>query len=286
MKQICTFVSLVTLTVAVCASCQGHTEQKSQAAVTVNAPTVEPSGEKRVEFDGVSFSYDSKVFGDVENEIVPVYPLEEPDYKPDRVAPKHLHFMFALGRPDRNAHLSVYPLDEFPKVYSVNPEFVKAMERQIEALKRVLKDPTHRYRNEIPHLPFEDVSHSFYVRVRHFNFVNGRGVLFVTHWAHGYEFVSNRNLIYRFEGIVNDGRHYVTAETPLAVTFLPAESPVEVEGLTWKELVNADENAEAGRRQQIYIKTITDRLEKLGPSEFQPHLEKFESIIRSLKIAK
>lgn len=246
-----------------------------------------PTGQDTaVEFKRVSFRYDRTVFGNVKSETVPAQRLEERNDKPDGVAPEYVHFTFEHGRLDNDAHVSVYPLNEFPKAYSVNSKLVKSMEENIKGLKEVIKDPSYRLLGQIPHLPFRDASDNFYVRVRQFKFLNGQGILFVTHWTQGAALVSNRNLVYRFEGITDDGKYYVTAETPVTVGFLPFDPPFRFEGFTYEHLFEAYRRPEAKRRYEDYLKSITDRLKKLEPQDFYPNLGKFESIIASLKVGR
>lgn len=278
----CRSVSIAIVAVVACVFCEaGIAQQVQQTAAAGRGDQ-----ERAAEFNGVSFRYDPTVFGNVKSEAVPAQPLEEEDYKPDGVAPDHILFTFEFGRSDRDVKLAVYPLNGFPKAYSVNPKLVKAMQQEIKGLKDVLKDSLSRLDGQIPHLPFEDASNDFYVRARHFNFLNGKGILFVTHLSHGAALVSNRNLIYRYEGITDDGKYYVTAETPVSVDFLPYSSPDRFEGFTYENLFETYRRPEAKRRYDDYIKSITDRLKKLEPTDYRPNLEKFDSMIASLRIKK
>ena len=246
-----------------------------------------PSGQyTAAEFKNVSFRYDKSVFGEVQSESVPAQSLEEPGDKPDSIAPQYTRFAFALGRENNDAYISVYPVNDFAKAYSVNEKLVKSMQQKIKGLKEVIKDPSLRLEGQIPHLPFRDATDNFYVRVKQFNFVGGKGVLFVTHWTHGVALVSNRNLVYRFEGFTDDGRYYITAETPISVRFLPFDPPDRFEGFTYENLYEAYRRPEMKRRYEDYLKSITERLRKLEPIDFYPNLEHFESMIGSLKVAK
>jgi hypothetical protein len=255
---------------------EGSLEPKSESVEEVL-----PS-EQAVDFEGVSFTYDPRVFGDVKKEVVPEVRLKEPDEIPDYVAPRHVRFEFELGHESGNARIEVYPLDEFPGVCSVSRELAEGMKEEIEGLRKVLKDPSYRRDGQIPHLPFRQASDTFYVNVRKFDFQNGNGILFITHWMHGVELVSNRSLIYRFEGITADGKYYVTAETPISVDFLPDTSPEEFEGYTYKNALDRWTTGVA--KHEKYVKSITTRLEKLSSKDYSPNLEKFEAIISSVRI--
>ena len=283
------YVSAILLALAFAQACT-WAETKNAEAPLRPLPVIQQTqaAERMVQFDGVSFRYDPNVFGDVKNEIVPECRLEKPDSRPDYVAPAHVRFTFDLGSEHNKAELSVYPLAEFPTVYAVNSEMVDSIRDQIKILKLVLKNQSYRDADgDIPHLPYRDASDTFFVKVRRLDFSGGKGIVSVTHWTHGVDLVSNRNLLYRFEGITDDGKYYVTAETPVSVTFLPNGSVEEFEGFTWQMIIEAGQgNPSSKKRYDAYIESITNRLEKLGPNDFQPHLEKFESIIKSLKVTK
>jgi len=287
MKNVCTALALL-FGGLIMANCH-QTPVESPVLVRTESPgNVQLLDRKFVEFKGVSFHYSPKIFGNVRLEEIDAYPLKEPDWKPDRVAPEHLLFTFDFGREySKKAHVSVYPLNKFPKMYSVNPESVKSIEEKIEALGKALNDKTYRLEGEIPHLPFADASQDFHSKVHHFNFENGKGILFVTHWSHGAGLLSNHNLIYRFEGLSDDGKFYVTAETPVSVDFLPDESPDEFEGHTYEDLFEDYKVPKSERKRfDTYINSITSRMEKLNAGDFRPNLETFESLISSLRIIK
>ena len=80
--------------------CSPADPQNSNTVVEANTPqTYKPNAQQspekvefkgeRVDFNGVSFKYNPKVLGKVTAEEIPDYPLEQPDYKPDGVAPQH-----------------------------------------------------------------------------------------------------------------------------------------------------------------------------------------------------
>jgi hypothetical protein len=258
---------------------EGSLESKSESAEEAI-----PS-EQAVDFEGVSFTYDPRVFGDVKKEVVPEVKLKEPDEKPDEVAPQHIRFEFEFGREYSKARIAVFPLEGFEDVYGVSPDSVANMKEYIAGLRKVVNDSSFRVDGQIPHLEFRDASDNFYVKVRDFDFPSGDGVLFVTHWEHGVDFVTNRNLLYRFEGITADGKYYVTAQAPVSVAFLPDDSPREFEGFTEEDLMEFMRNSKvAVAKHKKYIESISTRLEKLTSSDFSPNLEKFEAIISSLKI--
>jgi len=261
----------------------------NEGSLESKTETVEETipSDQAVEFEGVSFHYDPRVFGDVKKEVVPERKLERPDNKPDYVAPDYVQFEFESGEENNKARIAVYPLDKFDDAYAINPDMVKYIKDHIAGLRKVLKDPSFRLSGQIPHLEYADASDDFYVKVRDFDFPSGNGIIFVTRWVIENDLISNRNLVYRFEGITSDGKFYVTAETPVSVSFLPDAEPEEFEGYTYENLYKGNSNSkDAEARIEKYRKSITTRLEKLNSNEYSPNLEKFNAIISSLKINK
>lgn len=254
----------------------------------ISSPTEQQTlaNRKQVDFEGVTFSYDTSVFGKVESKIVPEYKLQQRDDKPDGVAPECRCFTFKLGAEHQNAVLQVYALDRFPQVYAKNEASVARITIEIDGLKRVIEDEKYRLDGEIPHLPFVDASQDFQSKVKRFPFKNGTGVIFVMHWDIELNLISNRNLIYRYEGITTDGEFYVTAEMPIKAPFLPEEAPDEFEGFrVWDENRYAADALD-DKKLSNYRKGISKRLETLPNDQFRPKLKYFEDLISSLSIGK
>lgn len=247
-------------------------------------PQTENISEKKVEFKGVSFSYDPQIFGKVKAEEIADYFLDYETDKPDGVQPQHRLFTFDLSTRYSPMEIAIYPINDFPRMYAVNKSSMKAMQEEISDFKKVLKDKNFRANNEIPYLRFIDAGQAFQVKVKHFPFSGGKGILFLTFWNTQYEFPSNRQLRYIFEGLTDDEKYYVLAEMPTRVDFLPDESSEEYEGykLSWGKL---NDKAEMKRFAAVKQK-IAERLEKLPQNEFQPNLNELEKIISTLKIEK
>jgi hypothetical protein len=100
--------------------------------------------QQKVEFKGVSFTYNPQIFGEVKTEEVAEYALENEDDKPDGVEPQHRLFTFSLKPGFSEMYLAVYPIDDFPRMYTVDKESVKAMEKGIRDFKKVLEDKNFR----------------------------------------------------------------------------------------------------------------------------------------------
>lgn len=192
---------------------------------------------QNVNFQNVGFSYDLCAFGNVKSEEIPEYRMPEPVWKPDFVAPKHVEFTFDLEHEGWGATIGIYPIKDFPKMYAVAPELVRATKKEILDLEKVLLDKNFRSNGEIPYIPFIDASQEFQTNVKLSPFNNGRGIFFVTYLSTEFALISNDHLRYIFEGLTNDGKYYVLAEIPLSVKFLPDVSQEEFEGYERKFLL-------------------------------------------------
>ena len=257
-------IALIILLPGIFAAGCGRSAPESTVSAQSSPPNAILSAEPRfVSFGGVSFRYDPKVFGNVEQTVVEEHRLEEPTDKPDSVAPKHIEFTFDFGPRYWEGFLHIYPVKDFPSVYVVNPASLRGMKSEIKALRKVLKNKDFRSVGQIPYLPFVDGSQSFQTNVKLSPFQNGNGIFFVTHWSTEAALISNAHLRYVFEGLSDDGKYYVLAEIPISVNFLPEDSPDEFEGYKERYLYDDYRTKDTIRpRYQDYISSITTRLEK------------------------
>lgn len=236
-----------------------------------------------VNFRGVSFKYNPQIFGAVKMEEIAEQPLLNESDKPDYVTPQNRLFTFDLSTSFSDMYIAVYPLDDFPRMYAVDKGSVEGAIKENENLKKVLKDKNFRVENQIPYLPFIDAGQTFQAKVKHFDFPGGKGILFLTFWETQFEFPSNRQLRYVFEGLTNDGKYYILAEMPVSVDFLPEESSDEYEGYKIYGKEKFDGKVVLKRMSEVN-KKIGNRLENLPENEFKPKLKNLEEVISSLKI--
>lgn len=259
-----------------------------------NKPNTQSTPEKvvfksgKVDFKGVSFKYNSKILGNVTAEEIPDYPLEDPDFRPDGVEPRHVLFTFdCKGTYCWEGFVAIYPLEDFPRMYAVNKDMMQGMEEEIEALRKVVNDKHVRYENQIPYLRWVDAEQSFQTNVKLSKFDKGNGIYFVTYLSTEMALISNDHLRYIFEGITDDGKYYVLADMPVSVKFFPDGSLEEFEGYERKFLFEDQPCCGAEKdRYKNYVSNITKRLEKLPASGFRPDLKHVERIIESLRIEK
>lgn len=247
-------------------------------------PKIEKSktDSQTVNFKGVSFDYNSQIFDKVETEDVEESPLRQKTDKPDSVSPKHTAFRLKYKKSEREATISIFPIEDYRRMYAVSKDMTESFDGNIKNLQKALKDEKFRLDGEIPVVPYYDAHQVITARVKHLSFQNGAGIFFLTQFNQDFaNLVNNDELTYFYQGISADGKKYVLAEFPASAAFLPKDNQVnEFEG--YKLPLTYDELNE--KAHQEYIAKITKRLENLPPEKFQPNLKYIDEIISTLKI--
>ena len=234
----------------------------------------------QVNYNGVTFSYDTSLATSVITRIVP-----EQIAGPNGEAwwtshPEHLEFIFkgynAPGDTGWDPAIYVFPVKG--SYAYLNPDqkqdlWLDTMSatRDLVTQKRML-DPYHNLQIEqsgggaveaIPFLPLTNAVATFVGQQKFIGFQDGSGFRSLTSIKQDPTPPYAGNTIYTFQGISSDGRYYVAATFP---AFL-ADSPA-----TWSGTTDP----------LAYHKAITDAIVKAGPAEFSPNLDKLDALIGSL----
>jgi hypothetical protein len=152
-------------------------------------------------------------------------------------------------------------------------------------LARVLWGRYSLVSGEIPILPIFEATQNFYAQVKYISFRNGKGILFLTHYAIDPDIIRNHGLAYVFQGITDDGKYYVSA-------FFPVKAPILQDffgdSAILENKYHLDYRHRFSRRfQQNYKRYVLDTkraLERVPNSEFTPALPLFEELLRSLSV--
>ena len=266
-------------------------------------------------YKGISFNYDLSLAAEIKPEILP----EVTDGKPCDVVPEHIAFVLVGLRrprsmPDDDPHIRVFSLPKFRAAVAVasdlnrksvvhpksSPDWTTYFDEEVRVLQALLKiepksdqlrtflaktrSPEARDYNDYPQMPFLpmwEASQKFFARPQYVRFKNGRGVFFLTDWdvAETNE-VTNDGLEYAYQGITDDGKYGVYAEFSEKVPFLPGEDDPEV--TAWRE--KNWRLAHNSKQYRAYLRPIVAKLEALPADQFQPNLELFEKLIKSLEV--
>lgn len=108
-------------------------------------------------------------------------------------------------------------------------------------------------------------------------FANGHGIRYLTQFDQAPLPANNRELIYYFHGLTNDGNSYVQAILPLQAQFLPTDqdpnSPLPSGGVPF----NMDDLG-------TYFQNISDKLNATPPGQFTPSLSVLDALLQSISI--
>jgi len=289
----------------------GCGESDRQYATVESKPTVNPAVKKSIDanYQGVSFTLDPFLASDVKTETIPAV-LEG---KPSDIVPEYpLFTLVGYPRSDdpeiRSPEVRVFRVDKFREavataskegnrnvVYPPNPpEWTVYFDKEVQVLKHLLSNkPTQanlgrflgkvrgeKGCGEIPFLPMWEACQAFAARVRYVDFKDGKGVLFLTQWDRETYPITNKDLIYAFQGITDDGNYYVSAELSVEAPFLPHGSEPEVVEWANKNYLLPHKSKE----YQSYLRPILEKLEALPADQFRPNLALIEKLVMSIQI--
>ena len=242
--------------------------------------------DKTFAFEGTSFTYPGWLAWETSAQNIPAF--VDPSGFTYNDIPAHLRFDFTNPYTEQDpfaefqpgwvpwlAHqnpenpeiipqIFIFPTTEFAEINPLAGE-------RIETLK-ILLDDTWPAEGELPVLPTFNSTQDLRAQVYPLGFQGGRGLRFIARYAQGITPVVNPSIFYTFQGLTEDGSLYIAAFFPLYVPILPNQIQVE----DWDAF---------NRGYQDYMADITSKLEKLAPNEFEPYLETFDNLIRSIAIS-
>lgn len=249
------------------------------------------SDSKSVSYRGVTFSYDPSLATEIKGKVLPAIVLENADDKPDGIMPEHIAFTlvgsYASGHKSSffAPEIHIYPIEAYKRALIISEKYVQQLEGDVEKLKSLLSEEPTAVNQAIPFLPFGiDATQSFRAHVKFVEFKDGKGVLFVTQYDIEPSLVNNSGLVYVFQGISNDGVYYISATFPITAPSL--NLPKEYETGTYEDyklptVFGKDDE----KNYSEYRAKMVRKLEELPPDKFEPGLNKFEELIRSLCVS-
>ena len=243
---------------------------------------------KVVSYKGITFTFDSSLASKVLAETIPA----NTGGQAAEIFPEHSAFsLVGFRRPSRlsprSREIRIFPLARFRKI---NPAVDYEVRSLLEILKKrptaatlnsqMVKAREDKTDDPLPFIPMFSAGHAFVAHIRYVKFKQGNGILFLTQWVTETEQISNEGLEYAFQGITEDGKHYVSAEFPVEATFLPRGDEPAVMKWNEKNYLLPIESKE----YQDYLRPVVAKLEALPAKKFLPRLELLEQLIASLEV--
>lgn len=173
---------------------------------------------------------------------------------------------YPLTRTQFPPRVWVYPVDRFGELL---PDFLPD---RVSDLQRTISDGAWEG-GVLPFLPIILERQVFVVHETGASFNGGRGVRFITAYIEGAHPVSNRNLIYTFQGLTDDGRYWVSVTLPISSPVLPADDYTPPEGYSMDDLI---------KDYDTYLNELQSVLDAQAPDTFSPAIQDLDNLVQSI----
>jgi Tol biopolymer transport system component len=241
------------------------------------AVAVHPSTEadSSVQLYGVGFQYDPYLAAGVQARVVEAF-TDEAAMGYTRL-PQHLSLAFSGGYADEDPiyHRQQLNLETWPQlvVYPAS-DYAALMDvaaQQIALLQTLLAERPAVPGGTLPYLPLVNAAQVFHSQVAYLDFANGSGIRYLTHYAQGVSPVTNRDLIYTFQGLTGDNAYYVAAFFPVTTAAFP-------------DTVEVDDWDAFSANLSSYLAEATAILDGLTVADFTPNLALLDAVVISLQV--
>ena len=193
--------------------------------VSPAATTESPVGAE-ITCGGVHFWLNPAIAAGATCETIPA--VSESDMVgPWEVGPEHVRLTlegYVLPSTFHAPQIFVYPTADFA---SMNENAGAVIDR----LQSFLAAPPATYEEGIPFLPPFNAAQMLRAQVSFLDFQNGTGVRFLSLYGQAYRIVNSHELFYTFQGLTDDGTHYVAMVLPVSHPSLPATGDIPPDDL-------------------------------------------------------
>ena len=253
-----------------CNSPVSATPAQFETPVVVATNTVSTGG--TVTLNNVSFAIPLGIAKDAQSEMVSA--SSDPNNAGWwEVAPEHLKFVLTGYQVQDKAlepQIFVYPADEYAKLNTQAAE-------QMQKLKAVLAGGPLT-KDALPSW-MVNAGQIFTAKAQVVPFQSGRGVRFLTQYAQYPAPANNRELVYHFQGLTEDGKYYVVAVLPVTSSILAEdEKPEAVVPSGGVPL------PPAGMPDQAYYDAVAGALDAMYEDSFNPSLFQLDALIQSITV--
>lgn len=230
------------------------------------------SGEtKSANFEGVSFSFDAALAQTAEGKFLPAKPVEQAPALGGGAPPGILFTFNQQTLPDyfdpTKPQVYVYPVDGLKQLDA-------SVAQNIEALEKILNEQSIPADQEIPVFPLISAAQVFRSQARVIDFVNGRGVSFITYYAQDAAPIRGEQVFWTFQGLTIDSKYFVSVFWNIGSPALP-QGASAISGTEYDAFI---------KEYQNYLNNLVTTLDALPPAGFNPNLGLLENLARSLNV--
>lgn len=223
-------------------------------------------------FEGVSFSFDSALAKSAQGTLLAARPVDQAPALGGG-APQGIQFVF-----DKQALPDFFDPTK-PQVYVYPVEGLKALDptvaQGVEALQKNLADGKVAEGEQLFVFPLIPAGQVFRAQTHFLEFVNGKGISYITYYAQDVAPLRSEQVFWTFEGITLDNKYFVSVFFPISSPALPQETK-SISGPEYDAFV---------KEYTTYLNNIVTTLNSLPPAGFTPNLSLLENMVRSLNVA-
>lgn len=260
-KQTCLFIISVVFLVTACDINidLGNTQPTIAAPTATSEVNISSQGLSiKMNFNGVAQGYTSKAIDAVQ---------ESADVPSWDVLPAHT-ILSLTGYPIQNhlmtPQIFIYPSADLSK-------YNEGAGEQVNNLNILLQN--HKEGRSLPFLPLFNAAQVMHAQVKYLDFINGKGVRFLTQFDQAPLPINNHELFYTFQGLSNDGKYYLAAVLPVNLANLPAD-----------ERVNEKDMDAYMNNFMANLNATVAMINQQTASAFSPDLGKLDGMMQSIEI--
>jgi hypothetical protein len=232
-----------------------------------------PSGvTQSFEYGGVSLATDVGLAKSAQGETLPAVPVQEgPALGGGTPAAIRILFDGAKSPDFFDPHLPqvlVYKTDDWVKLDPSTAE-------SVQALQAMLQDKPKTFDKGIPVLPIIPAAQVFQVKPQYYDFQNGTGIGFITHYAQDVSPVTADQPFYTFQGLTKDGKYYVAVFYPVTTTLLPTDPEAAMGGKSYDDWA---------KEYEAYLDKLVQEMNGLNDAAYAPDLVLIQDMVKSIRV--
>ena len=158
----------------------------------------------------------------------------------------------------------IYPVAELIKVNEGTGQIAAALQALIQAPQETAS---------MPFLPLFNAAQVMHAHVQYLDFKTGQGLRYLTMFSQGIVPINNNELIYTYQGLTSDRRHYVAAVLPVTHPNLPVDGNV-----------SGNEPPEFTSDFSTYLANTAASLNTQPAESFTPNLVLLDAMMSSIEI--
>jgi hypothetical protein len=281
--------ALILVVLSISAGCQSAALAAQKNAPSLDTSPAAASSLKTVAFDSISLSCDSDLAFVSTPEAIDAVPLN-PDWLQADTHPSYIRFRFE-GYEKGEGSWMPYPFSlSGPQVMVYQTEEFAAFgddptgfSRQLQALRALLEDQPDlsayvaeamdresQNSTYLPFLPWLNSSQAFCAQTGYIEFEGGGGIRYLTAFLQEAA-ISDSQVFYTFQGVTQDGAHYVVAVLPLRVKVFTEESGA-ASGQLWPD------------EWKALLAQGVVKLNSQPGEQFSPTMAALDAIVASIRI--